>query len=268
MPRTLLLKIGGSVATYKDRPNLAVRTRLLKHIAQAILASLATKPLSLILIHGSGSAGHGLAHTFGLKSGAGSDPIKIDAALRSQRANQELDGALARIFLAAGLPVVPIHSASVILQTDGRITSFFTDTIAHALAHGHIPLLYGEMVPDTSLNFSICSGDAIAAFLAQHFSAERIAFASDIDGVFTADPHHFPNATLIERLSFADLSTQANITGSHCVDVTGGLLGKLSALAPLSSTGLQQVEIFQGLKAEHYRRILLALPFPHTTITF
>lgn len=77
------------------------------------------------------------------------------------------------------------------------------------------------MVPDTMLTFSVCSGDDIAVFLARHFSAERIAFASDIDGIFTADPHRFPEATLIEHLPFATLGIQADITESHSVDVTG-----------------------------------------------
>jgi isopentenyl phosphate kinase len=263
-----ILKIGGSVATRKDHENLSVRTSLMRKVARALRSSLEEQPCRLILIHGSGSAGHRLAHDFDLRRGTGDDPKKIRAALLSQRANQKLDATLADIFVDVGLPVVPIHSASVIIQNDTVLERFSTDTIAHTLTHGQIPLLYGEMVPDTRLNFSICSGDTIAAFLARKFSAEKICFASDIDGIFTEDPHRFPDASLIEHLDFDQLGARSGITGSHSVDVTGGLGGKLEKLAPLHHSSVESVEIFNGLKAEHYRNILLDIPFPHTIIRF
>ena len=264
----IMLKIGGSVATRKDRESLSVRTSLMRKTAQALRSGLEEKPCRLILIHGSGSAGHRLAHDFDLRYCTGNDTKKIQAALLSQRANQRLDAMLKDIFVDAGLPIVSVHSASVIIQNNSVIENFSTKTIAHALNHGQIPLLYGEMVPDTLLNFSVCSGDTIASFLAQKFTAEKICFASDIDGIFTGDPHRFPDATLIERLDFERLGTQSGITGSHSVDVTGGLGGKLEQLDPLRDSSVRSVEIFNGLKAEHYRDILLELPFLHTTIKF
>ncbi len=264
----IILKIGGSVATYKNRASLSVRVSLMKKVALALQSSLKEKPCRLILIHGSGSAGHRLARDFDLRHGTGDNPQKIEAALLSQRANQKLNSILADTCIASGLPVVSVHSASIIVQNNSVMEYFSTETITHALAHGQIPLLYGEMVPDTLLNFSICSGDTIASFLAQKFSAEKICFASDIDGIFTQDPHRFPRATLIEHLPFEMLNTQSGITGSHSVDVTGGLGGKIQKLAPLRYSSVKQIEIFNGLDANHYHSVLLNHPFPHTTITF
>lgn len=267
-PPLLILKIGGSVATYKNRLSLAIRASLMRKVAFALRSSLKEKPFRLILIHGSGSAGHRLAHDFDLKHGTKKNPQKREAALLSQRANQTLDVALADIFVTAGLPVVPVHSASVIVQNNTAIEHFSTETIIHALAHGQIPLLYGEMVPDTLLEFSVCSGDTIAAFLAKELSAKKICFASDIDGIFTEDPHRFRNATLIQELTFNMLATQSGITESHSVDVTGGLNGKLKTLAILQNSSVECVEIFNGLKADHYHDILLEKFFPHTTLLF
>ncbi len=267
-PPLIILKIGGSVATHKDRKTFSVRKTLMRQVALTLRSSLNEKPFRLILIHGSGSAGHQLAHDFNLKHGTGDDPQKIKAALLSQRANQNLNALLADIFIEAGLPVVPVHSASVITQNDTALERFSADAIIHALAHGQIPLLYGEMVPDIRLNFSVCSGDTIASFLARECLAERICFASDINGIFTKDPHRFADASLIEHLDFDQLSSQSGITESHSVDVTGGLSGKLEKLTPLYHSSVRSVEIFNGLKAKHYRNILLELPFPHTTIGF
>lgn len=267
-PPLIILKIGGSVATHKDRAGLAIRTALLKRIALAIRAAIDERPCRLILIHGSGSAGHQLAHDFDLRHGTGTDPLKIDAALRSQRANQALDAAIAEILVAAGLPVVPVHTASVIIQREGRVARFATDAVAIALKQGRIPLLYGEMVPDSRLGFSVCSGDTIAVALAREFDADRIGFASDIAGVFTRDPHRFADASLIETAHFSSLAKHSDLSGSHNIDVTGGLGGKIEKLAPLRRSSLRQVEIFDGLHPAHYRNVLLSIPFPHTTLFF
>lgn len=267
MPPLIILKIGGSVATYKNRPGLAIRTAHLKRVALAIRDARATRHFRLILIHGSGSAGHQIAHDFDLKNGTGSNPKKIDAAIRSQRANQELDAALASIFVQAGVPVIPIHTASVILQRKNIISHFDTKTVEMTLRQGNIPMLYGEMVSDTTLGFSVCSGDAIATLLAEKFSAQKIYFASDIDGVFTRDPHRFPDASLIEQSSLDDLALRSKISGSHNVDVTGGLGGKIRRLLPLRHSSVRQIEIFNGLRASHYTDILTDIYFPHTLIS-
>jgi hypothetical protein len=181
-------------------------------------------------------------------------------------------------------PAYPVHLAacgSTLICDDGErlkaplpqvtgklaLAELFYNRIS-LFGRAEFDLLYGEMVPDTRLNFSICSGDTIATFLARKFSAEKICFASDIDGIFTEDPHRFPDASLIEHLDFDQLGARSGITGSHSVDVTGGLGGKLEKLAPLHHSSVESVEIFNGLKAEHYRNILLDIPFPHTIIRF
>lgn len=266
MSPLIILKIGGSVATYKDRPGLAIRTSLLRSIAHAIKQARSKQAFRLILIHGSGSAGHTLAHEFDLGNGTGTDPQKKEAALRSQRANQKLNAAIADICVTLGLPVVPVHTASIVLQRNKTLHHVSTETIAHALVHDHIPLLYGEMVPDTTLGFTVCSGDTIATFLAKTFGAERVCFASDIDGIFTRDPHRFPDATLLSETTLTTLTQQSELSGSHNVDVTGGLGGKIHKLALLRRSTVERIEIFNGLRAKNYQRVLLSLPFPHTTI--
>ena len=75
-----ILKIGGSVATYKNRPGFSVRSSLLKKIAISIREAQKKENFDLILIHGAGAAGHQLAKQYGLQRGTGKNQKKMHGA--------------------------------------------------------------------------------------------------------------------------------------------------------------------------------------------
>ena len=263
-----ILKIGGSVATYKDKPGTSVRTELLKKIARAIKKAQAQKDFDLILIHGAGAAGHQLAKKFALKSGTKGDKKKLAGSLITCLTNQKLDNAVAEILAASRLMIFPVHTASTIIQKNGKIADCNLKIVREALASNCIPILYGEMVFDPIMGMSICSGDAIAPYLAKKLGAQKIFFASDIDGVFDKDPHIHKDARLLEKISLKEIwkNEKINLSGSHNVDVTGGLWGKIKNLDLKHSPSLQSVEIFNGLKENNYARIILGEKFLHTIL--
>ena len=263
-----ILKIGGSVATFKDRPGFSVRKRLLKKIALAIKKAKAKKDFDLILIHGAGAGGHQLAKKYDLKSGTNGDDKKFKGSLLSCNENQKLNNAIFEIFIACDVRIFPVHTASTIIQKNKKINYCDTKIIEKALKNNGVPLLYGEMVFDEELEMSICSGDAIAPFLAKKLGAQKILFASDIDGIFDKDPHLFKNAKLIENIKLNEIlsNKKIEITGSHSVDVTGGLFGKIKSLDVNHIKSLKSVEIFNGLQEKNYENILLNKKFSHTCI--
>jgi isopentenyl phosphate kinase len=124
------------------------------------------------------------------------------------------------------------------------------------------------MVFDEKLDMSICSGDAIAPYLAKKLGAEKIFFASDIDGIFDQDPHLQKDAKLIEKINLNKIknNNKIKLTDSHNVDVTGGLSGKIKNIDLKHNISLKSVEIFNGLKYENYEKIILGKKFPHTFI--
>lgn len=267
MKSLYILKIGGSVATYKNHQPLRVRRALLGAIGSEIKKARSKGNFDLVLIHGSGAAGHHLAKKYALHEGTLGDAKKIRAALDSQLANQLLDHIIAEIFIAQGLPIVPCHTASLVVQENKKIRSFNTDTLRAALEKNYIPLLYGEMVLDAALGMSVCSGDTLAALIAKECHAQKIFFASDIDGIFTKDPHLFKDASLIESLYLHTAEKQSALSSSHNTDVTGGLLGKIRALALLADTAIETIEIFNGFQSKRYSQALLGTTFPHTTLS-
>jgi len=261
-----ILKIGGSVATDKNHSGFSVRSNLLRKMAKSIREAQKKEKFDLILIHGAGAVGHRLAHRYRLQKGTEKNKEKWHGAFLSRFTNQKLDVAVAEALYEGGLKIVSMHTASLIVQKKGEIISCDLKIIKEALNRECVPLLYGEMVFDTTQGMSICSGDAIAVRLAKKLKAEKIFFASDAEGIFDKDPHIFKNARLIEKVSLRDGGNKMELTGSHNIDVTDGMKGKMENIKKLIGKSAKSVEIFDGLKAKNYKKALLGEKFPHTLI--
>jgi isopentenyl phosphate kinase len=263
-----ILKIGGSVATHKDKPGISIRKELLRKIALSIKKAKKKKEFSLILIHGAGAAGHQLAKKYDLRNGVSGNEKKFYGSMLSSISNQKLNNAIFEIFVLAGLKIVPVHTASTIIQKDKKISNCNLKIIKKALEKDCIPLLYGEMVFDEKMDMSICSGDAIAPYLAKKIGAEKVFFSSDIDGVFDKDPHLYKDAKLIENININEIKNNEKfkLTNSHNIDVTGGLSGKIKKLDLKHNENLKSIEIFNGFNQKNYEKIILEKKFPHTIL--
>jgi isopentenyl phosphate kinase len=252
-----ILKIGGSVATHKNRPGVSLRTDLLKKIAQIIKLAKKSKNFDLILLHGAGGAGHQLAHKYNLKSGARKSIQKWRASFESHLTNQRLDMEIVQIFVSEGLRVISAHTASIIVQKNKRISKFNLEVIKEALRNNCIPILYGEMVFDEVLGMTICSGDAIVPILAKELNAQKIFFATDVSGVFNKDPYLHKDTNLLEKLALSEIKKgeRMKLSESHNIDTTGGLAGKINNMLFDHPASLKFIEIFNGLEEENYRKI-------------
>ncbi len=255
----VILKIGGSVITYKSRKNVFLRRKVIATIAQELQDIVSKRrDIQVMLIHGAGAGGHQLAKEYRLTESFSKDSHWRGAFL-SRKVNQKLDLELLGIFLQAGLRITPVHTASIIVQTNGTIASCAYDAIDQAVKYDCIPLLYGEIVFDTNQGMSICSGDTIAVLLAEKYNAESILYASDVDGIFNKDPHLHKDAAIIRSVKLRDIlaNTSIALSGSHTVDVTGGLHNKIDTIfrhgIPKS---LRTVAIFNGLKPGSLKQAL------------
>ncbi len=270
MEKTIILKIGGSVLTRKNIQKPSVRKKLLREIIQNLKKLLASeKNLRLILIHGAGSGGHTIAHTYNLSHGVCDDPIKRIGALKVRYANQILNEKIFSICIDYDIPVVPLHSGSLIGMKKGNIVYFSHTILDLCFKNKSIPLLYGEMVFDEETGMAVCSGDLIAFYLAKKYNASRVLFASDVEGIYSEDPFKNKNASLIKNSSLKDLVKNKKITlsGSHNVDVTGGIYNKIQSLKNNLSPSLQDVIIFNGLRPENFLSLTKKNP-PGTKIFF
>lgn len=268
MKKLCVLKIGGSVATYKESPIHTVREDVLPDIFTTLAILQKKQDIQLILIHGAGGHVHHLAHTFDLTTGTQGNPVKTAGALETQAAVTHLHNEIIKIGVTCGLSLQSIPTHSVITQTDRKIHVCSTQQIKNVLGENGIPVLYGDMVVDTTLGMSVCSGDAVAAYLCTVLPVTHMFFATDVDGIYTHDPHTDSTATLVEWFSFSDSKRNVFLTQSHNKDTTGGLQGKMKECSTLfdTSSTLKELHIFNGLHSENYRKVLCDEVFPHSHI--
>ena len=104
----------------------------------------------------------------------------------------------------------------------------FTNTLNRLLQLGALPIINEN---DTVATDEIVIGDndTLAAIVAKSIHADLLILLSDIDGLYTADPHNDPNATLIHRVSKIDDSILALAGVSSTTQGTGGMVTKLHA---------------------------------------
>lgn len=246
----IVLKIGGSVITCKDR-SMAANHDNIRRIAEEIASSKARR---LIIVHGGGSFGHPLAKQYRIENGYYSEP-QLMGVSKIHGAMVNLNTMFVEALTAVGVPAMGIAPSSFIVADNGRIDSADFDIVASLANKGVTPVLYGDVVLDRAKGFSIVSGDQLAARLAIDLKASRLLFGVDVDGVYTSNPKIVPEARLIERLPISKLKGILEVGGALATDVTGGMFGKVSEASRAAEGGIE-VLIFNATEPENTYRAL------------
>lgn len=227
-PERVVVKLGGSLITDKrgDRPR--IRRQTLERLARELAA--APRGALVAVVHGAGSFGHGPALRAALHEGART-PAQRLAWAEIQVLQNELDAAVCRALQGAGIPAVPCQPSAAAVLSDRRLASFYDDALRALAAQGLVPVLYGVPAADLEQGCAILSGDLLAPLAAHRLGAARLVYATDVDGVFDADPRRNPAARRIPVITPATWpEVAARLHGSGSVDVTGGMRGKLEEL--------------------------------------
>lgn len=87
----------------------------------------------------------------------------------------------------------------------------------------------------------IGDNDTLAAIVAVSMEAELLILLSDIDGLYTADPHTHPDATLITEIPAITPEIEALAGGAGSRLGTGGMSTKLHAAAICTEAGCDMV---------------------------
>lgn len=113
------------------------------------------------------------------------------------------------------------------VEDDTRHTNF-TNTLNRLLDLGAIPII-NENDTVATAEIVIGDNDTLAAIVAQSVSADRLILLSDIDGLYTADPHKDPDAKLIHTVNVIDDALLSLAGASAGNQGTGGMVTKLQA---------------------------------------
>jgi len=221
------VKLGGSLITDKRREN-AFLPEVAARIAGEIHEGMAADPARQLLIgHGSGSFGHVAAQRHGTMQGVHSaDDWRGFAEVANTAA--ELNYLMAKALWAADVPVIRIQPSASACSHDGAIVDMAVEPMRAALAHGLVPLVYGDVSLDETRGGTIISTETIFFYLAQHLPVDEILLLGNTDGVYAAD------GSLIETITPAKLAdVEAALGGSAGTDVTGGMETKVRDMVAL-----------------------------------
>ena len=139
------------------------------------------------------------------------------------------------------------------VEDDTRHTNF-TNTLNRLLDLGAIPII-NENDTVATAEIVIGDNDTLAAIVAQSVSADRLILLSDIDGLYTADPHKDPNAKLIHTVHIIDDALLSLGGGSASNQGTGGMFTKLQAAKICMNSGCEMI-IANGARPDNLYDIM------------
>ncbi len=137
------------------------------------------------------------------------------------------------------------HTVAQILLTaddlrDDKRHRNFENTMTRLLEMRVLPIINENDTVATE-EIGIGDNDTLAAFVAVSIKADLLVLLSDIDGLYTADPHKDASATLIERVDDIDGSILALGGDRGSALGTGGMATKLHAAQIATESGCDMI---------------------------
>ncbi|QCC60408.1 isopentenyl phosphate kinase [Natrinema thermotolerans] len=219
----IVLKLGGSVITAKDRPE-TLDGDALARAADAIAALEGDE--DLVVVHGGGSFGHHNASEHGVTTTAGTRDAT--AALDIHGAMKTLNQFVIGRLLERDVEAVPVHPFSAGHRDGEGELDLPTGQVETMLAEGFVPVLHGDMIAHAGEGATVVSGDELVAALARALEADRVGLCSTVPGVLDGED------AVIDRID--DFDAVADVLGaSEATDVTGGMAGKVRTLLGLEA---------------------------------
>ena len=253
-----IVKLGGSVITQKTQ-ECCFRSEIMDGLAQQIQRT----GKEMILVHGAGSFGHILAKQFSLNDGLQNENQRQGFS-RTHACVQELNSLVLRSLHTHDIPAVSLPPHAITLLNNHILERMEYEVFSEYLKQGFIPVTFGDVVLDTRLTFSICSGDLLVKALAERFHPEKVVFIVDVDGLYTSNPKQDASATFVETITRDDLERLTTAADKQA-DVTGGMKGKLDTIKTISSFGIDTV-IVNGNKPDRVYNVLMNVPCRATTV--
>jgi isopentenyl phosphate kinase len=236
MQKLALVKLGGSVVTFKDKA-LSANTQAIDDISHA----LARIEMPTIIIHGGGSFGHYFSVQYDMHTKAAPyDPHGVSIVHESMMALNQI---IVNSMIKAGANP---YSVSPSVFTRGHLVS--ADKVRQLLdmtrKSNVTPVTFGDVVYMGARKYSILSGDALMSLIAKVLKPSRVIFATNVDGIYRdMDTKEIVNELTTEANHFVEFS---KIPGA---DVTGGMQRKVKEAFKIASMGMDVV-LVNGLYPE------------------
>jgi len=258
----VILKLGGSVITHKDRSPPEINHESISRIAEEL--KISDEPLILVL--GGGAHGHQPAQKYGFGNPSTAQRRRLDG-MPEIRHNMNLLASEIQVSLSEHeIPSIVIPPMAITKLDNGDIDAICFSSFRSALNAGITVITHGDVCFDSELGAAILSGDTLSVHLAKELDARLVLLGTDVDGVLDANPNRNPDAKLIPIIKASEGTPALNATGpSKSIDVTGGMSRKLKELLPLADNKTNII-IFNLTAPGRLRKILSGQPIIGTRI--
>ena len=150
------------------------------------------------------------------------------------------------------------HNVAQILLTaddiqDKRRCSHVQNTLERLLQWKALPIVNENdavSIDEIGVHTTIGENDSLSAIVAKLVKADLLVLLSDIDGLYTADPHIDPNAQLIPEVTEITPQILALAGGAGSALGSGGMATKLKAATIAGDAGIDMV-ILNGENPEN-----------------
>lgn len=255
-----MIKLGGSLITDK-LVEQSFRADVMARIAREIAAALPSQTRPLIIGHGSGSFGHFAAKRHDTINGVYT-PDGWRGFAEVAYVAAELNSLVAKELWNVGIPIFRSQSSMTLSATDGIPQHMALENLKTALAHGLVPLVYGDVGFDTARGGTIISTESLFTYLAESLEVSEIFLVGEVAGVLDDEGQVIP---LITPENFG--VAQSSIKGSRGTDVTGGMLTKVTdMLALVQARPSMSIHILDGLTEGVLQAALMGQATLKTTI--
>lgn len=226
----IVIKLGTSTLAHKTGH---INIRRVETLCKAI-SDIKNAGHEIIMVS-SGAIGMGIGK-LGLSKRPDDIPSKQAAAAVGQC---ELMYTYDKLFSEYNHTVAQLLITGADVENDERHKNF-SNTIYKLLEFGALPIINEN---DTVATEEIVIGDndTLGAIVAKSIKANLLILLSDIDGLYTADPHKDPSAELISRVNNVDGSIFALAGGKGSALGTGGMVTKLNAAKICLEAGCEMV---------------------------
>ncbi len=255
MTKLAFLKFGGSLITDKTRPYTPRLDKLAELAAQIAAARRLDPDLYLVLGHGSGSFGHAAAsQNWPANNKWDAEDWRGFAKVwyRASALNRLVMDALHN----ADVPAISFPPSATNQVKNRVIEDWYLTPLQNALKAGILPVIYGDVVFDATLNGTILSTEDLFLSLARQLHPQRILLAGLEEGVWADFPARTKLVNVITPENFGSFA--GGMVGAAGMDVTGGMRDKVEQMLRLveQDPGLEVI-VFSGEKTENVHRALL-----------
>ena len=228
--RRIVVKVGSSTLTYDNgKPNIRRIERLVRTISD-----LQNRGFEMVLVS-SGAVAVGTA-----KLGLAERPKELSVKQAAAAVGQcELMHIYDKMFLEYGINVAQILLTRENIVDDDQRTNIH-NTFTALTKIGVVPIINENDTVATE-EMGIGDNDTLAAVVAVSMEADLLILLSDIDGLYTADPHTHPEATLIAEIPALTREIWELAGGSGSSLGTGGMSTKLQAADICTQAGCDMV---------------------------